>query len=294
MNLFNRIKQLLKGRKYVGGTQECISGGRGRECRSVYPVETARKRAISDFGGIRMLAKACADERSRDPGALPTDSILAESRVLIEAAKKVGCFVNAKDVPGTRYTIRSGESEVRIVQKDGVYYKIKDPFAKAHLKKHPLKYILFEHITHNILFPECPLEFIGIAEENHEARIVYRQKAIRSEYRPTDDEIAIVLQGKGLLPSERYCFGNELLFVTDVGHSGDNVLCDDNGTPCFIDPIIGFRQKLCQLFDVTLLSWIEGDIIGDLTKEEAKFFESMTNPMKTFNRQSHHKEECLS
>jgi hypothetical protein len=50
-----------------------------------------------------------------------------------------GDFVQVTDVPGTRYTIRTGESEVRIVQTEQVYYKIKDPFAKMHLKRHPGK-----------------------------------------------------------------------------------------------------------------------------------------------------------
>jgi hypothetical protein len=60
--------------------------------------------------------------------------------------------MNVSAVPGTRYTIRTGESEVRIVQKEQLYYKIKNPFAKLHLKKHSPEYVLFEHIVHNILF----------------------------------------------------------------------------------------------------------------------------------------------
>ena len=39
-------------------------------------------------------------------------------------------------------------------------------------------------------------------------------------------------------------FGNEFLFVTDVGQDGDNVLLDDDGAIRFIDPIIGFKPPL--------------------------------------------------
>ena len=163
---------------------------------------------------------------------------------MIAAAKKVGCFIETKDVPGTRYTIRTGESEVRLVQKEGLYYKIKNPFAKLHLKRHPAEYVLFEHIVHNILFPDCRLEFLGITEELHEARIVYRQKAVRSESRPDDTQIADCLSQMGLQPCGRYEFGNDFLFVTDVGQDGDNVLLDDDGAIRFIDPIVGFKSPL--------------------------------------------------
>jgi len=52
---------------------------------------------------------------------------------LIAAAKRVGCLLDLASVPGSRYTIRTGESEIRLVQKDQMYYKIKNPFAKLHL-----------------------------------------------------------------------------------------------------------------------------------------------------------------
>ena len=118
------------------------------------------------------------------------DQVRRESRVLIAAAGKAGCLLDASTVPGTRYTIRTGESEVRIVQKEQVYYKIKNPFAKMHLKKHPPEYVLFEHIVHNILFPDCRLEFLGVTEVLHEARLVFQQRAVIAEARPDDRQIA--------------------------------------------------------------------------------------------------------
>ena len=53
----------------------------------------------------------------------------------------------------------------------------------------------------------------------------------------------------------RYSFGNDFVFVTDVGQDSDNVLLDDEGNLRFIDPIIGFEQPLCGL----LLSVLEND-----------------------------------
>lgn len=192
--------------------------------------------------------------------------------------------MEASSVPGTRYTIRTGESEVRLVQREQIYYKIKNPFAKAHLKKHPIEFALFEHVVHNILFPDCGLDFLGIAEDVHEARIVYRQKAVRSDMRPDDKQIAEYLSQIGLQPEGRYSFGNDFLFVTDVGQDGDNVLLDDEGDLRFIDPIIGFKQPLQNLLTTVLKDELHVNellfAIYGISKSEQKFIESMIKPME--------------
>lgn len=254
MNVFKSIVNFLKGGNHAGGAEIRVPGRHGRDCRVLHKVSAVCEHALSDFGSIRMLASACADERGRDTGALSSDSICRESQTLIAAAKKTDCFLEAKTVPGTRYTIRTGESEVRLVQREGLYYKIKNPFAKLHLKRHPAEYALFEHVVHNILFPDCRLEFLGIAEDCHEARMVYRQKAVRSESRPNDKQIAECLSQMGLLPCGRYEFGNDFLFVTDVGQDGDNVLLDDDGAMRFIDPIVGFKPPLLSQLKSALAS----------------------------------------
>jgi len=116
----------------------------GAERRIVYPVSAVCEQAVSDFRGVRMLARACADERGRTAGALPEDPVRRESRALIAAAKSVGCLLNLASVPGSRYTIRTGESEVRLVQKEQMYYKIKNPFTKLHLNWQPTNYQLYQ------------------------------------------------------------------------------------------------------------------------------------------------------
>ena len=247
-----KILTRLRGLLHVGRFEKCVSGRDERKCGVVYPFNAIVERAVSDFGGIRMLERACADERSRDFGEMSANTICTESRRLIAAAKKNGCFLELKDIPGTKYTIRTGESEVRLMQQDRVYYKIKNPFAKSHLKKHSPKYALAEHVIHNILFPESRLEFLGITEDMHEARLVYRQNAVKTDERPTDAEIASQLADIGLFSVERYCFGNDLVFVTDVGQDSDNVLRGLDGVLYFIDPIIGFRNKLCIAIDDAL------------------------------------------
>lgn len=171
MKIVNAIINSLKRTNHAGRTEKCVFGGNRRERRVLHRVNAAVGRALSDFSSMRMLATACADERGRNSRKMSSDPIREESRCLIAAAKKCGCFLNIGDVPGTRYTILSGESEVRLDQKARTYYKIKNPFAKSHLKKHSIRYALFEHIIHNVFFPECPLVFLGITEDIREARL---------------------------------------------------------------------------------------------------------------------------
>ena len=116
LSVFESIVNFLKGGKHARGAENCVPGGHERERRVLHPVSSVCEQALSDFGGIRVLASACADERGRDTGSLSSDPVCRESRALIAAAKKVGCFIETKDVPGTRYTIRTSESEVRLLQ----------------------------------------------------------------------------------------------------------------------------------------------------------------------------------
>ena len=106
------------------------------------------------------------------------------------------------------------------------------------------------------MFPNCRLDFLGVAEDLHEARLVFRQNAVRSDARPDDRQIAAELLLLGLRAEGRYSFGSDYVSVTDVGQDGDNVLLDDDGNLCFIDPIIGFKPRLLQ----PLLSALADDL----------------------------------
>ena len=121
MKILSAIINLFKGGNHAGRAEESIPGGDERERRILHSIPSICKRAVSDIGCIRVLARTCADERGGDTGTLPPDSIRQEISALIAAAKKSGCFVDVTKVPGTRYTLRTGESEVRLVQREQVY-----------------------------------------------------------------------------------------------------------------------------------------------------------------------------
>lgn len=246
MSLFEKLFFLLKGGGNAGRNEKYLSGRHAGEAGRLLRFVPVCEQAVSDIRDIGVFASALAGERGGDSGALSLDSICRTSEKAIECAKSAGLFFAAKDIPGTRYSVRTGESEVRLSQCDGVYWKIKNPFAKLHLKKHPVQMVFFESVVHNIIFPETRMEFAGVAEDNREMRIVYRQKAVRAAARPDDAQIAKSLELLGLQPEGRYSFGNRYLFVTDVGQDSDNVLLDSTSNLHFIDPIIGFKAELCE------------------------------------------------
>ena len=103
----------------------------------------------------------------------------------------------------------------------------------------------FEHLVHNLLFPETAYTLEGISEEMGDVRIVLSQDFIQNYDQPTKEQIAEALAARGLFPEDNYSFGNELVSVTDV--EGDNVLLGEDGTVYFIDPIIRFKKPLREI-----------------------------------------------
>ena len=83
MNLFESIVNFLKGGNHAGGAEDCVPGGHGRDRRVLHKVSTVCEQALSDFGGIRVLASACTDERGRDTGPLSSDPVCRESQALM-------------------------------------------------------------------------------------------------------------------------------------------------------------------------------------------------------------------
>ena len=48
-------------------------------------------------------------------------------------------------------------------------------------------------------------------------------------------------------PEDRYFFGNNLLAVTDVSATSDNVFLDDAGNLRFIDPLIRLKKPAVEV-----------------------------------------------
>ena len=187
-----------------------------------------------------MLAETLESQSSGASDSSPRDSI----RKVIDAAKSCGLYFDSNKTLklGELISKRTGESEVYFNAAEHAYYKVKWPSAKAHIKQTTPRDWFYEHIIHNILFPNTVYEFIGITEEIGELKLLLRQQEVPSESFPSDTQIAAHLAAIGLHPEDRYFFGNDLLAVTDVSAQSDNVLLDDEGTLRFIDPLIRLKK----------------------------------------------------
>jgi len=172
----------------------------------------------------------------------------AESERLVNIAKQHGLFVSDEIIKSFTGKVakRTGESAVYIDKEAGKVTKVKDPYAKSAMKSgvQP-EDAAFEHLVHNLLFPETAYTLVGISENLGDVRIVLSQDFVQSKGQPTKEQIAKALAAKGLFPEDNYSFGNEFVSVTDV--EGDNVLLGEDGTVYFIDPIIRFKKPLREV-----------------------------------------------
>ena len=235
---------------HAQGARDAVHDGQPHDGCGLHPFASRRERALSDLRRVRVLAEALTPQPSGTSDSSPHDSL----RKVIEIAKSNGLYITVPAAPSPRGVVtgelvskRTGESEVYFNASEHAYYKVKWPSAKAHIKQTTERDWLYEHIIHNILFPDTAYDFIGITEELGELKIVLRQQEVQSESFPTDDQIAAALSALGLVPEDRYFFGNDLLAVTDVGAQSDNVLLDDNGDLRFIDPLIRLKKPAIEV-----------------------------------------------
>lgn len=223
----------------------------------LHPFASARGQVLSDLGGIRMLAAEVSAERMRVVQHGEGASVREVSTALVSAAKKFGLFVpySVRAKFGDLKRRRSGESEVYVGTDYGVLVKFKDPEAKQPLKGTRPSDWLFEHVIHNVLFPEARYEFLGLTEAVGGIRLVLRQENVESMTRPPDARIAADMANLGLVREGRYSFGNEVLSVTDVSSTSDNVLQGRDGKTYYIDPLIRLKRPAWET-----LEWLVGDL----------------------------------
>lgn len=216
------------------------SGGRGL-CN-----EPAREALGScDRSNIELLEEGLSSERYDDNERGTRYQQEEVGNRIIENAKAHGLFIPIKETQqlGERYDKSSGESIVYYNEAEQKVYKVKDPFAKYPIKGHAVSDVLYEHILHNLLFPNVPYILEGVSEDLGDLRLVFSQPYLRACFEPAiQEQIDEFLINKlGLKKENRYFYSNEYCSITDIGAVGDNVLVDDSGTLYFIDPIIKFK-----------------------------------------------------
>lgn len=167
---------------------------------------------------------------------------------LINKAKTIGIYINPSSLSsfGERKRKPSGECVVYINESKGHVIKIKDPYAKSPMKGHATSDAIYEHIVHNLLFPNAEYRLIGITESSiGDVRFVLQQKYMQDGFEPTSQEKIdeFLTDNLHLNKETKYWYENEYIAITDVDATSDNVLTDNNGTLYFIDPIIKFKKS---------------------------------------------------
>lgn len=219
-------------------------GRHGRVGGDLVALSSSKGQAYSDRSCLRVFEEELARRQVRDWLFGSRDAQKSFSKCLIDSAKANGMYLSREDCSslGNLKLAPSGESRIYENASQGVVYKVRDPFAKLHLKSQNLNHILYEHVFHNILFPDTRYSFVGISEEFDNVRIVFSQQFFFETDTPTQEQIDTHLASLGLLPENRYYYGNEQVAVTDVNATGDNVLLASDGKLLFIDPIIKVKD----------------------------------------------------
>lgn len=154
---------------------------------------------------------------------------------------------------GERVRKPSGESVVYVDKPNNRVVKVKDPYAKDNLKGHAASDALYEHIVHNLLFPNTQYRLIGISDDSvGDVRFVLEQDIIKNTTPATQQDIDWYLINElGLTKVEKpyLHYENDYYSITDVDASGDNVFIDGEGAICFIDPIIKFKKPAQEVIN---------------------------------------------
>lgn len=173
---------------------------------------------------------------------------------IIENAKRNGVFIDRSTLNslGDRVVGVSGESVVYIDEANNRVVKVKDPYAKTNLKGHAASDALYEHIVHNLLFPNTQYRLLGISDDAiGDVRFVLEQDYMAKGFTPaTQADIDWYLTHElGLTKVEKpyLHYENDYYSITDVDAGGDNVLIDEDGAICFIDPIIKFKKPAVEV-----------------------------------------------
>ncbi|MBR4267580.1 MAG: hypothetical protein IKQ46_16190 [Bacteroidales bacterium] len=217
----------------------------------LHPEYITRVQADSHRRDIRVFEIGLSSQRYGNNIESTRNASYQDGLRLIDIAKENNLFIQKTDWDkfGDRKRLPSGESIVYLSADGKTITKIRNPFAKASIKNLNSKDLIFEHLVHNILFPNTQYTFIGISEDIDGVRIIYTQPYISMKFVPPSQKQIdrYIIKGLGLKKQNSYFYGNDYISITDVSADSDNVLVDTNGQLFFIDPIIRFNKPALEV-----------------------------------------------
>lgn len=200
--------------------------------------------AERDLNSILIFTQALSIELGNGDELSESELRDKTSETLINIAKQNDLYVSAEHYSdfGERKTRPSGES---VVYKNGdIYTKVKDPFAKRAIKHTHAEDVIYEHIIHNMIFPNTRYAFKGISDDCGDVRFILTQEEVSAHKLPTNRQIDNYMKAiLGLSQEDAYTWGNWLYSITDVNATSDNVLLGEDGNLYFIDPLIKLKKS---------------------------------------------------
>ncbi|MCR5573286.1 MAG: hypothetical protein K6F78_00505 [Bacteroidaceae bacterium] len=214
---------------------------------------TTRSKADSDRSDIRVFEAGLSTEQHGDYEQSKGNAAQEkEGNRLIAIAKANHLFIEKEkwEQFGDRKQLQSGESIVYLSTDGGKVIKVRNPFAKASIKQLHACDAIYEHLVHNVLFPNTRYHFEGISEDVDGVRIILSQDYIPDTYTTPSQEVIdkYLINGLGLSKENRYFYANDFIAITDVSAEGDNVLTDGKKL-YFIDPIIKMKRSAVEVLD---------------------------------------------
>lgn len=221
------------------------------KCSPVCSRIESRIEADSDRSDIGMFEIGLsAEQLGNYEHGTGTSAQEEEGNRLVSIAKRQGLFISKEEWPsfGERKRTPSGESIIYLDKQGIRVIKVRNPFAKSAIKQMHATDAIYEHLIHNLFFPDTRYHFEGISEDVDGVRIVLSQEYFSDKFiLPTQKQIdCYLIEGLGMKPENKYFYGNDYVSITDVSAEGDNVLTDGEKL-YFIDPIIKLKRPAIEI-----------------------------------------------
>lgn len=138
-------------------------------------------------------------------------------------------------------------SDDYIDTKNMLVYKVKDIFYYDKDKEHDPRYSIYEHLLHNILFPNVPYTFLGIGTIEGKPGLVFSQPYITDLQTSEMEDVQAYMKLLGLEYDGYHPLTYTNDYISITAYSCD-VLIDENNTLYFLNPIISFRKEPIEVF----------------------------------------------
>lgn len=131
--MLGRLLRFFGGNRNADGVRNTENGGQRTDGRGVHRFASARERTVSDCRRIRVLTQALSAQRGGAADRSEGDQV----RILIAAASSCGLLVSPERIAGFGDLVskRTGESAVYWNRAESAFYKVKNPRAKAPIKR---------------------------------------------------------------------------------------------------------------------------------------------------------------